>query len=110
MQPDNPVCHLAKRIIVSDHDDCVAIFLIYSLDECEDVLGRVVIQSSCRFIAQKNVRILDNGSSNRAALLLSTGELVRELSSVFKEPQRVKQLVDFERLVAEVCPNFYVLI
>ena len=71
MQSDDTISHLAKRIIVSDHDDCVAVFLIYSLDEREDVLGRVVVKGSSRFIAEKNVRILDNSSSNRSALLLS---------------------------------------
>ena len=51
MQSDNTVGHLAERIIVSHHDDCVAVFLIYSLNEREYVLGCVVIQCSWRSAA-----------------------------------------------------------
>ena len=58
----HPVSHIFDGIVVRYHDDGVAIFLIYRLDQLQDFLGGIIIQCPCRLIAEKNVRILHNGT------------------------------------------------
>ena len=56
----HPVSHIFDSIVMRYHDDGVAVFLVYRLDQLQDFLGGIIIQGSCRLIAKKNIRILYN--------------------------------------------------
>ena len=71
---DYTISHIFDGIVVRYHDDGVAVFLIYRLDQLQDFLGSIIIQGSCRLIAEKNVRILYNGTADSSPLLLTAGK------------------------------------
>ena len=82
------------------HDDGVAVLPVHCLDELEDLLGGVVIQSARGLVTEQDVRILHDGAADGTALLLSAGELIGELIPVLIKSQCLHQLVHLQRLVA----------
>ena len=56
-------------IIVSHDDDGVLIFAVDLFDQFQYLLGCFIIQSPCRLIAKKNIRILDDGSADSLSLI-----------------------------------------
>ena len=91
------------------HDDGVAVFLVYRLDQLQDFLGGLIIQCSCRLIAEKNVRILYNGTADSSPLLLTAGKLVWKLSLVLIDSQRMEQFIYIQRLITEIGSHLYIL-
>ena len=65
--------HVFDRIVVGNHDNGIAVFFIDGFDQLQDLLGCLIVQRTCRLIAQQDVRILDDGPSNRSSLLLTSG-------------------------------------
>ena len=57
-QGNHLICHMLYGVIVSHDDDGVLIFAVDLFDQLQDLLGGFIIQSPCRLIAKKNVRIL----------------------------------------------------
>ena len=74
-QTHDTVRHILYRVVMRNHNDSVAVFLIDRLDQLQDFLGGIIIQGSCRLIAKKNIRILYNGSANGSPLLLTAGKM-----------------------------------
>ena len=99
-QLHNTVCHILDGIIVRDHHDSIAILLIDRLDESEDFLGRIVIQCTGWFVTQQDVRVLDDCTANGTSLLLSTGQLIWQLSLMLIDAQCMKQFIHIQRMVA----------
>ena len=89
----HPVSHILDGIVMRYHDDGVSVFLVYRLDQLQDFLGGLIIQCSCRLIAEKNVRILYNGTADSSPLLLTAGKLVGKLSLVLIDSQRMEQFI-----------------
>lgn len=51
----HPVSHIFDGIVMRYHDDGVAVFLVYRLDQLQDFLGGIIIQGSCRYcVVSKN--------------------------------------------------------
>ena len=98
----HPVSHILDGIVVCYHDDGVAVFLVYRLDQLQDFLGGIIIQGSCRLITEKNVRILHNGSADSSPLLLTAGKLIGKLSLVLIDSQRMEQFTYIQRLITEI--------
>ena len=67
---------------MGNHDDGISVLLVDLLDQAQNFLGCVVIQCTCRLVAEKNVRIFYNSTTNGRSLLLTAGKLVRQLMSV----------------------------
>lgn len=84
---------------MGDYDDGVPIFGVDVLNQLQDLLGGAVVQCAGGFVAEQDIRILDDGPANGNTLLLSAGKLVGQLIPVLIEPQRVQQLVDIQRIV-----------
>ena len=80
-QADGAMGYLGIMLIMRYHDDGVSVFLVYRLDQLQDFLGGIIIQGSCRLIAEKNVRILHNGTADSSPLLLTAGKLIGEAFS-----------------------------
>ncbi len=105
----HPVSHIFDGIVMRYHDDGVAVFLVYRLDQLQDFLGGIIIQGSCRLIAKKNIRILYNGSANGSPLLLTAGKLIGKLSLVLIDSQRMEQFIYIQRLITEIGSHLYIL-
>ena len=88
----HPVSHILNGIVVRYHDDGVAVFLVYRLDQLQDFLGGLIIQCSCRLIAEKNVRILYNGTADSSPLLLTAGKLCRISVAAVGKPDLFQRL------------------
>ena len=95
---------------MSYHYNCVAVFLIDILDKLQYLLGGVVIQSTCRFITEKDIGIFYDSSSDRCSLLLSAGKLIGELVSVLVKAECFQKIVNIQRIIAEICSDFNVFL
>ena len=88
----HPVSHIFDGIVMRYHDDGVAVFLVYRLDQLQDFLGGLIIQCSCRLISEKNVRILYNGTADSSPLLLTAGKLMGQMVHPILDAQNLGQL------------------
>lgn len=101
----HPVRHILDRIIMCNHHDRISIFLVNGLDQLQDFLRSIIIQRTCRFITEQDVRIFDNCTSNRGSLLLSSGKLVRQLVLMLINSQCVHQFIHIQRTVTQISTN-----
>ena len=108
-QTHDTVRHILYRVVMRNHNDGVAVFLIDRLDQLQDLLRGRVIQRAGRLIAEEDIRVLHNGASDGGSLLLTAGKLVRQLLSVIIEAERVKQLIHVQRLLTQISADFDVL-
>ena len=115
--PDNAVtqlydmvCHVPYSLVVSDHDNGVAVLLVDLLDELEDLLRGRVIERTCRLVTEQNIRIFDYGSADGNSLLLTALKLIRELIAVLEKSEYLQKLVNIERLIGEVCARLDILL
>ena len=67
----NSVRHILDSIIMSDYYYCIFVFLVNGFDKYKYFLGCLVIKSTCRLIAQKKRRVLDQRTPYCTSLLLS---------------------------------------
>ena len=65
-----------------NHDNGIAVFFIDRFDQFQDFLGCLIVQRSGRLIAEQDIRVLDDSSSDRGSLLLTTGLLIRQFVAV----------------------------
>ena len=65
----------------------------HALHELEDLLGGLVVERARGLVAQDEVRIIDEGATDGAALLLATGDLARELVAMFPEAERAQKVL-----------------
>ena len=64
-------------------------------------MTRLCIQGGCRLIANQQIRLVDQGSSDRHSLLLATRELTGEqMQAIFQTDRRENFLRHGERLTA----------
>ena len=56
----HPVSHIFDGIVMRYHDDGVAVFLVYRLDQLQDFLGGIIVQSTGRLITKQDIRIFYN--------------------------------------------------
>jgi hypothetical protein len=70
-QPERVVGHVANRVVVGDDHDGGAVAAVDALHELEDLLGGVVVERARRLVAQKQARVLHEGTPDGAALLLA---------------------------------------
>ena len=90
-------------------EHCRAVLRIDLLEKHEDVPGCLRIERACRFVAQQDLWVLDQCSGNGAPLLLSAGQLGRELILMFRKSQYIKQFVSIQRIFGEILAHLDVL-
>ena len=90
---------------MGNHNDGISVLLVDLLDQTQNFLRCVVIQCACRLVAEKDVRIFYNSTTNGRSLLLTAGKLVWQLMSVLIKPQRMKQFINIKRLITEICSH-----
>ena len=49
---------------MGNHNNGISIFLIYILNQLQNLFGCIVIQCSGRLITEQNIRVLYNGTAN----------------------------------------------
>ena len=69
------VCHVGKRLVVSDKDNGHASLVRRLLKQRKDRLARHVVKGSRRLVAQQKLRILGKRTCDRHSLLLSARKL-----------------------------------
>ena len=57
-QTHDTVRHILYRVVMRNHNDSVAVFLIDRLDQLQDLLRGRVIQRAGRLIAEEDIRVL----------------------------------------------------
>ena len=82
-----------------NHHDRISIFLVNSLDQLQDFLRSIIIQRTCRFITEQNIRIFHDCTPDCCPLLLSSGKLVWQLVLMFINTQRLHQLIHIQRTI-----------
>ena len=60
--------------------------------QIENASARFEIEIACRLVGEKNFRIDQKRASDRHALLLATGKLIREVSASIVQSELVQQL------------------
>lgn len=73
---DDPLGTGTDTLIMRDEDDGFP-FRMEALDDFQNLMARLRVESSGRFVRKDDGRISDDGARDRDALLLSSGELVR---------------------------------
>ena len=58
----------------------------------QDALGARSVEVSGRFVGQQELRLMDQGASDRSALQLAAAELVHEMRGAMREPDQLKEL------------------
>ena len=77
-QPDNPVAELGIPLGVGNHHDCSAVF-VQSGEQVHHLLTMRRVEVSGRFVGQDELRIGHHCPSHCHPLLLTSGELHREV-------------------------------
>ena len=62
----------------------------------------MIIECARRLIAEQNIRVLDDRPSDGYSLLLTAGELIRELVSVLIKSQRMSQFINIQRMIGQI--------
>ena len=107
-QPHNTVCHILDRIVVRDHNDRISRFLINRLNQLQNFLRSVVIKCTRRLIAQQDIRIFHDRTADCRSLLLTAGELIRQLPLMLINTQGMQKLVHIKRTVTQICAYLHI--
>ena len=86
-QLNDTIRHIFDGIVMGYHYDRIPVFVIDFFNQIQNIFGRIIIQCSGRLIAQKNIRIFYNRTSDRGTLLLSTGKLIWQFMTMFIQPK-----------------------
>ena len=97
---DNPVCHVFDGIIMSNHDNGISVFLIHGFNQLQDLFGSIVVQSTGWLIAEQDIRVLYNRTSNGSTLLLTTGKLIGEFTLMICKTKCIKKFIHIQGMVA----------
>ena len=86
-----------------DYDNRHAGFMRGILKQLENGLAGIVVECTGRLIAQKQFRILRQCTGNRNPLLLTAGELCREVVKSFGKPDFNQSLLGIHGFLANLC-------
>lgn len=79
LDADHPVGHVAEGLVVGDDDDGHAETPAGVLQQLQNRLARVIVQGARRLVTEEQLRVLREGPGDGDALLLTAGELGREV-------------------------------
>ncbi|MEN9992371.1 MAG: hypothetical protein RLZZ224_2073 [Verrucomicrobiota bacterium] len=82
---EQTIARLCECRVVRYHDQSAAIFSNEIEQELHDGRAVVGVEIACWFIGKKQVRLMDDGSCNRDALLLTARKLGGEVIAAFAE-------------------------
>ena len=82
------------RAIVRHHDGALVLGLHFLADQLGDLLAAVRVQARGRLVCEDQLRVADEGTSDRRPLLLATRHLTRKLRVGGLDPQVVHEGAD----------------
>ena len=82
------------RAIVRHHDGALVLGLHFLADQLSDLLAAIRVQARGRLVCQDQLRVADQGASDRRPLLLATRHLTRKLRVGGLDPQVVHEGAD----------------
>jgi hypothetical protein len=94
---------------MGDDHGRAAIFVADIHDQGKNLLGGLVTEGAVRLVAEQELRLLHQRAPDRAALLLASRYLRRELVALVPEPQRPEQPVHIERIFRKILAYLDVL-
>ncbi|MNP68562.1 hypothetical protein D3C76_1645380 [compost metagenome] len=83
LEVDDLVRHRRQCRVVGDDQHRDLLPAAHVLEQLQNLLARIVIQSAGRLIAQQQLRLLGDGAGDGYPLLLPAGELGREVILAF---------------------------
>ena len=107
---DNVIRHIPDGFVVRYHNDRVSVLLIDILNQLQDFLRSVIIERSGRLITKQNIRILHDRTSDRHTLLLSTGQLIRQLVAMLIQTERMQKFINIQRIIRQVRAHLDILL
>ena len=99
----NPVGERENPTVVGDHDDASIGSEGALLQQLEGMMPRLGIERGCRFVADDQLRVVDEGPGDSHALLLTARELLREGADPIAETQILE---DSRRFLLRLAPVF----
>ena len=91
-----------------DHEGAT-VLAVHAFHELEDLLGGLVVERARGLVAKDEARILDEGATDGAALLLAAGNLAWELVAMLPEAERAQEVLHGQGIAREVCCDLDVL-
>ena len=107
---DDLVAHRSQSEIMCDDDDADASFPAGVLQQLEDLLAGLIVQSSGRLIAKQQLWILGQGTGDRHSLLFTAGELSRKVTRTIRQTNSSDRLIDIQWMLADLCGQFDVFL
>ena len=83
-----------------NHDNGISVFLIHGFNQLQDLFGSIVVQSTGWLIAEQDIRVLYDRTSNGSTLLLTTGKLIGEFTLMICKTKCIKKFIHIQGMVA----------
>ena len=91
-QADHPTGASGKRQVVRHEHDARSRFAVELLDQLDDATARAGVQIASGFVGEQDSRVVGEGSRDRHALLLTAGQLGREMVHAIPQSHAREQL------------------
>lgn len=91
-------------------DDGISVFPVDVFNQFQNILGGIVIKGAGWLIAEQQIRILDDGTTDGCTLLLTAGKLAWNLILMLPKSKCMKQVIDIKRVASEVSADLDILL
>jgi hypothetical protein len=83
---DQAICHGRDVRVVCDHDDGHTFLAIELAEQLHHFGAALAVQIACRLVGQNQAGTIDEGASDRYALLLASAELPWPMAGSMRQP------------------------
>ena len=91
-------------------DDGISVFPVDVFNQFQNILGGIVIKGTGWLIAEQQIRILDDGTTDGCTLLLTAGKLAWNLILMLPKSKCMKQVIDIKWVASEVSADLDILL